>query len=43
MTSVDGVLRDKVFYLKLISAQLMEISEEWQIGEHYCAVKLFIC
>jgi len=27
----------------LISAILMEISEEWQIGKHYCAGKSFDC
>ena len=26
--------------LRLISALLMQISEEWQIGKHYCAGKL---
>jgi len=25
--------------LRLVSALLMEISEEWQIGKHYCAGK----
>jgi len=30
-------------FLRLISAQLMESSEEWQIGKHYCAGKSFDC
>lgn len=29
--------------LRLVSALLMEISREWQIGKRYCAIKSFDC
>lgn len=38
-TRVVGVFPNEVSCLRLISALLMEISEEWQIGKRYCAGK----
>jgi putative transposase len=38
-TRVVGVFPNEASCLRLISALLMEISEEWQIGKHYCAGK----
>lgn len=38
-TRVVGVFPNEASCLRLISAILMEISEEWQIGKHYCAGK----
>ena len=35
-TKVVGVFPNEASCLRLISALLMEISEEWQIGKHYC-------
>lgn len=42
-TRVVGVFPNEASGLRLISALLMEISEEWQIGKHYCATKLLNC
>ncbi len=42
-TRVVGVFPNEASCLRLISAILMEISEEWQIGKHYCAGKSFDC
>ena len=42
-TRVVGVFPNEESCLRLISALLMEISEEWQIGKHYCAGKSFDC
>ncbi len=42
-TRVVGVFPNEDSCLRLISALLMEISEEWQIGKHYCAGKSFNC
>ena len=42
-TRVVGVFPNEASCLRLISAILMEISEEWQIGKHYCAGKSFSC
>jgi transposase-like protein len=42
-TRVVGVFPNEASCLRLISALLMEISEEWQIGKHYCAGKSFDC
>ena len=42
-TKVVGVFPNEASCLRLISALLMEISEEWQIGKHYCAGKSFKC
>lgn len=39
-TRVVGVFPNEASCLRLISAKLMEISEEWQIGKRYCAAKL---
>jgi transposase-like protein len=39
-TRVVGVFPNEASCLRLISALLMEISEEWQIGKHYCAGKI---
>jgi len=40
-TRVVGVFPNEASCLRLISARLMEISEEWQIGKRYCAGKSF--
>jgi putative transposase len=40
-TRVIGVFPNETSCLRLISAILMEKSEEWQIGKHYCAGKSF--
>jgi len=42
-TKVVGVFPNEASCLRLVSALLMEISEEWQIGKHYCAGKSFEC
>jgi len=42
-TRVVGVFPNESSCLRLISALLMEISEEWQIGKRYCAGKSFDC
>ena len=42
-TKVVGMFPNEASCLRLISAILMEISEEWQIGKHYCAGKSFNC
>ena len=42
-TRVVGVFPNEASCLRLISALLMEISEEWQIGKHFCAGKSFDC
>jgi transposase-like protein len=42
-TRVVGVFPNEASYLRLVSALLMEISEEWQIGKHYCAGKSLSC
>jgi transposase-like protein len=42
-TRVVGVFPNEASCLRLISAILMEISEEWQIGKRYCAGKSLIC
>ena len=42
-TRVVGVFPNEFSCLRLVSALLMEISEEWQIGKHYCAGKSFDC
>ena len=39
-TRVVGVFPNEASCLRLVSALLMEISEEWQIGKHYCAVRV---
>ena len=38
-TRVVGVFPNEACCLRLISALLMETSEEWQIGKHYCVGK----
>jgi transposase-like protein len=40
-TKVVGMFPNEASCLRLISAILMEISEEWQIGKHYCSDKSF--
>jgi len=40
-TRVVGVFPNEVSCLRLVSALLMETSEEWQIGKHYCTGKSF--
>ena len=42
-TRVIGVFPNEASCLRLVSALLMEISEEWQIGKHYCAGKSLSC
>jgi transposase-like protein len=42
-TRVVGVFPNEAACLRLVSALLMEISEEWQIGKHYCAGKSLNC
>jgi putative transposase len=42
-TRVVGVFPNEASCLRLVSALLMETSEEWQIGKHYCAGKLVNC
>ena len=42
-TRVVGVFPNEKSCLRLISALLMETSEEWQIGKHYCAGKSLDC
>jgi len=40
-TRVVGVFPNEASCLRLVSALLMETSEEWQIGKRYCAGKSF--
>ena len=40
-TKVVGVFPNEASCLRLVSALLMETSEEWQIGKHYCTGKSF--
>lgn len=42
-TRVVGVFPNEASCLRLVSALLMEISEEWQIGKRYCFSKSFDC
>jgi len=42
-TRVVGVFPNEASCLRLISALLMEFSEEWQIGRRYCYGKSLIC
>lgn len=42
-TRVVGVFPNEVSCLRLVSALLMEISEEWQIGKRYCSSKSLNC
>ena len=42
-TRVVGVFPNEASCLRLISAKLMEVSEEWQIGKHYCENKSLNC
>ena len=42
-TKVVGVFPNEASCLRLVSALLMEISEEWQIGKHYCVGKSLNC
>ncbi len=42
-TRVLGIFPNEASCLRLISAMLMEISEEWQIGNRYCAGKSLDC
>ena len=38
-TRVVGVFPNEASCLRLVSALLMEISEDWQIGKRYCSEK----
>ena len=42
-TRVVGIFPNEASCLRLVSALLMEISEEWQIGKHYCVGKSLNC
>jgi transposase-like protein len=42
-TRVVGIFPNEESCLRLISALLMEISEEWQSGKRFCAAKPFEC
>ena len=42
-TRVVGVFPNEASCLRLVSALLMEISEEWQIGKHFCTSKSLNC
>ncbi|MBN2541349.1 transposase, partial [bacterium] len=42
-TRVVGVFPNEASCLRLVSALLMETSEEWQIGKRYCAGKSLVC
>lgn len=42
-TRVVGIFPNEAACLRLVSALLMEISEEWQIGKRYCSDKLLNC
>ena len=42
-TRVVGIFPNEASCLRLVSALLMETSEEWQIGKHYCSGKSFDC
>jgi len=42
-TRVVGVFPNEASCLRLVSALLMEISEEWQIGKRYCTGKSLDC
>jgi putative transposase len=42
-TRVVGVFPNEASCLRLVSALLMIIGEEWQIGNHYCAGKSSDC
>lgn len=42
-TRVVGVFPNEASCLRLVSALLMETSEEWQTGKHYCSGKSFDC
>ena len=42
-TRVIGIFPNEASCLRLISALLMEISEEWQIGKRYCVSKVLNC
>jgi len=42
-TRVVGIFPNPASCLRLVSALLMEISEEWQIGKHYCSSKSLYC
>ena len=42
-TRVVGLFPNEASCLRLVSALLMEISEEWQIGKHYCVGKFLNC
>jgi len=38
-TRVIGVFPNPASLLRLVSALLMEISKDWQIGKHFCPSK----
>jgi transposase-like protein len=42
-TRVVGVFPNEAACLRLVSALLMETSEEWQIGKKYCSDKSLNC
>ncbi len=42
-TRVVGIFPNEASCLRLVSAILMEISEDWQTGKHYCSGKSLNC
>lgn len=42
-TKVIGVFPNEASCLRLVSALLIEISEDWEIGKHFCASPQTIC
>ncbi len=42
-TQVVGIFPNDASCLRLVSAILMEISEDWQIGKRYCSGKSLNC
>jgi len=42
-TRVVGIFPNEASCLRLVSAILMEISEDWQIGKHFCSGKSLNC
>ncbi len=42
-TRVVGIFPNEASCLRLVSAILMEISEEWQFGKHYCSDRSLNC
>jgi putative transposase len=43
MNQSNGFFPNEASCFRLVPANLVENSEEWQIGKHYCAGKLLNC